>query len=156
MSEDGIMPDDETLRHLQMLLLRAILLGEPLPGSGQSLSVPDLRFVLRQPAIPLSSENFAGSVENFAGSVSIEGLPKPLHVLSPEELIEESREQGEVAYLRFQPAKQNADTVQLTIEARLATADTERAPLGLGGTQVVFQRVEDEWTVATPPASYAT
>ena len=149
MSEDGILPDDETLRHLQTLLLRAILLGEPLPGSGQSLSVPDLRFVLRQPAILLSSEN-------FAGSVSIEGLPKPLHVLSPEELIEESRQQGEVAYLRFQPAQQNADTVQLTIEARLATADTERAPLGLGGTQVVFQRVGEEWTVATPPASYAT
>jgi hypothetical protein len=148
-SEDGILPDDETLRHLQTLLLRAILQDQPLPGSGQSLSVPDLRFVLRQPAILLSSEN-------LAGSVSIEGLPKPLHVLSPEELIEKSREQGEVAYLRFQPAKQNADTVQLTIEARLATADTERAPLGLGGTQVVFQRVGDEWTVATPPASYAT
>ena len=149
MSEDGILPDDETLRHLQTLLLRAILQDQPLPGSGQSLSVPDLRFVLRQPAILLSSEN-------LAGSVSIEGLPKPLHVLSPEELIEKSREQGEVAYLRFQPAKHKADTVQLTIEARLATADTERAPLGLGGTQVVFQRVGDEWTVATPPASYAT
>ena len=149
MSEDGILPDDETLRHLQTLLLRAILQDQPLPGSGQSLSVPDLRFVLRQPAILLSSEN-------LAGSVSIEGLPKPLHVLSPEELIEKSREQGEVAYLRFQPAKQNADTVQVTIEARLATADTERAPLGLGGTQVVFQRVGSEWTVATPPASYAT
>jgi len=149
MSEDGTMSDGETLRHLQPLLLRAILLGEPLPGSGQSLSVPDLRFVLRQPAILLSSEN-------LAGSVSLEGLPKPLHVLSAEELTEESRKQGEVAYLRFQPAKQKADTVQLTIEARLATADTERTPLGLGGTQVVFQRVGDEWTVATPPASYAT
>lgn len=148
MAEDEPVPDDETLQHLQTLLLGAVLRGEPLPGSDQPVSFPDLSFILRQPAVLLSSEN-------LAGPVSVPGLSSPLRVLDPEELTAESGERGEAAYLRFQPATQAGDTVRLTLEARIAIADPGQTPLGLSAIQAAFEPSGDGWRVANPPAAFA-
>ena len=148
MSAGEPQPTDDTLRQLQAALLKAVLRGEPLPGGDQPVTLPDLAFVLRQPAVFLSDEN-------LAGPISVEGAPRPVRVLSPEELAEEARGQGDVAYLRFGSAEREGDEVRLTLEARIASGDPQRRALGLSGLQVRFRREGDRWEVAADPASFA-
>ena len=141
-------PDPETLRRLQTLLLRSVLLGEPLPGGDAAIALPDLDFVRRQDGILLSSEH-------LAAPIALADLPEPLRVLAPEAIAAAASRQGDVAYLRFRPATQEGDTVRLTLEAALATAAPERRSLGLSGVQVAFRRDDRDWRIADPPAAFA-
>jgi len=130
---------DRELARLQGLLLKAVLLNEPLPGGAGQPRMADLSFILRHPHIYLSEEN-------LAGKISVGGLPKPLRVVSPEEVRELAREEGDVAYLRFQPPKEEGDgEVWLTLEGRLATRDEAQSALGLSSVQVKFRKADGGW-----------
>ena len=139
---------DEVLQGLQKTLLAAVLGRRPLPGMGRALVLPDLDFVLREESVVLADEN-------LAGVLSPEGLPKPLRILSPEDIREEAASRGDVVYLRFQPVERDDDLVRLTLEARIAVGDRERAALGLSGVQVRFRPVGDEWEAVGDPAFFA-
>lgn len=132
-------PSDRELARLQELLLKAVLLDEPPPGGAGLPRLADLSFILRHTHVFLSEEN-------LAGKISIEGLPKPLRVVSPEELRGLAREGGDVAYLRFQPPAGEGDgEVWLTLEGRLATRDEAQGSLGLSSVQVKFRKGGDGW-----------
>jgi len=131
------------------MLLRSVLSREALPGSRQPVEMPDLSFVLRQSPVLLSNEN-------LASSVSLEGLPVPVRVLSQEEIVEEARERGDTAYLRFQPAQEEGDAVRLTLEARILPQDPGSLALGLSGVQVRFQQADGQWETADEPSFFAT
>jgi hypothetical protein len=149
MAEVGSTLPDEILGHLQETLLRAVLAKEPLPGGRQPVELPDLSFVLRQPAVLLSKEN-------LARSVSLEALPVPVRVLSPQDIAEEGSTSGDTAYLRFQPAQEEDDTVRLTLQASIVPRDPGLLALGLSGIQVRFQQIEDQWEIVDEPAFFAT
>ena len=140
---------DEELRHLQEALLKAVLSGEPLPGSDRPVRFPDLSFILRQPAVILLDEN-------LAGSISAEELPMPVRILSLEVLLEEARTQGDTAYLQFQPAEREDDTVRLTLQAKIATRVPDQPTLGLSGIMVEFQKVSEGWEATGDPVFLAT
>jgi hypothetical protein len=149
MAEVGSTLPDEILGHLQETLLRAVLAKESLPGGRQPVELPDLSFVLRQPAVLLSNEN-------LARSVSLEALPVPVRVLSPQDIAEEGSTSGDIAYLRFQPAQEEDDTVRLTLQASIVPRDPGLLALGLSGIQVRFQQIEDQWEIVDEPAFFAT
>ena len=143
MSETQTLPSDEAVGHLQELMLRAVLTNQPLPHSSRPLNFPDISYIMRHPGIYLSNEN-------LFGQVSIEGLPKLLRVLSPEELSQEAREHGDLAYLLFRPPEKESGSVRLTLEGRVVPRDTQQRPMGLSGVQVRFRFDAGEWKASDP------
>jgi hypothetical protein len=143
--------DDEVIGQLQEMLLRALLLNEPLPGSRRLVEFPDLSFILSQPTVIVLDEN-------LAGSVSIEALPIPIRILSREDLLDEdaAQTQGYTAYLRFQPAKIEDNTVGLTLQAGIVPDDPSQHALGLSGIQVKFQKIGGQWRASDEPIFFAT
>lgn len=143
-------PSGKTIADLQETLLKAALLNQPLPGSERPLRLSDLAFILRHPHIYLSDEN-------LAGKISVEGLPQPLRVMTRENLEEEARQSGDVAYLHFQPAEETEDgAIRLTLEGKLALQDTSQHPLGLSSIQVKFRKVGARWESTDEPVAMAS
>ncbi|MGI2908101.1 hypothetical protein [Tolypothrix sp. VBCCA 56010] len=138
---------DEVLGQLQELVLKAILLGQRLPGIDRSVRFPDLPFVLQKSTVTLIDEN-------LANSVSIAEISVPVRNLSQEALLEEAREQGDIAYLRFQPPGIEDNVVRLTLEAKVCPHDSSQPVLGLSGIQVTFQKVSGNWQVVNEPVLF--
>jgi hypothetical protein len=138
------MLSSDDLLELQRTVLKAVLLRQPLPGNSEPVRFPDLSFVLRHPVIFLVDEN-------LAGPISIEAAPEPISVVSMEQLLQEVPKYGDVAYLRFQPAGLNGDTVSLTLEAKIATSEQNKKMLGLSSIHVTFSRVGNAWKVIDDP-----
>ena len=144
----SIMPD-EVLGQLQELLLKAVLLGQQLPGTDQPIRFPDLPFILRQSPVLLIDEN-------VANSISIKEVSTPVRILSQETLLQEARTRGDITYLHFQPLRVEDDIVQLTIEAKICPRNPGQPILGLSGVQVMFQKVSGEWQVVGEPIIFSS
>lgn len=130
------------------MILKAVLLGQSLPGRNQAIRFPDLSFILNQRNILLADEN-------LFGQISLEELPRSIRILPMEELRNESQGHGDIAYLRFQPAEVNKDEVQMTMEAKIYTSDANKQTLGLSSIHVKFLKVEGQWIAADDPVLYA-
>jgi hypothetical protein len=137
------LPSNEILRRLQEALLRALLLGVPLPGSERPVRFPDLPFILRQPYVLLVDDN-------LAGPISIDEWPHPIRILPRETLMQEARTKGELTYLQFKLPVVREDAIELTLEARLAPHFRQGA-LGLSSIHAKFRNIAGEWQVAGDP-----
>jgi hypothetical protein len=63
---------------------------------------------------------------------------------------------GDRAYVRFQPAEQKAGQIQIVMEVRIAPAEPDITPLGLGGISATFVETnEGEWEVVGTPTVFA-
>jgi len=144
----SIMPD-EVLGQLQELFLKAVLLGQKLPGLNQVVQFPDLPFLLQESTVNLIDEN-------LANSVSITKITVPVRILSQEALLEEAHEEGDIAYLRFQPPEMEDSTVRLTLEARIFPQNPNQPVLGLSGIQVTFHRILGIWQVVNEPILFSS
>ncbi len=138
------MLSNKILLQLQEMLLKAVLLGQSLPGHTQPIRFPDLSFILRQPIIFLLDTN-------LSGPIFIREFPSPIRILSVEALLQESQTHGDITYLQFQPPEVTDDAVRLTLEARIATRDPNQSKLGLSNISVKFLKVADEWKVVDEP-----
>jgi hypothetical protein len=147
-TEVGSTLPNEALGQLQETLLRAVLLRDFLPGGRQPVEMPDLSFVLRQPTVLLSNEN-------LARSLSLEELPVPIRIISPEGIVEEARASGDIAYLRFHPAQEEGEVVRLILEARIVPQDPGLHAVGLSGIQANFRQVEGGWETVDEPLFFA-
>ena len=145
-SESESLPKDSVIASLQKTLLKAALLGETLPGGSRPLRLSDLDFILRHEHIYLSDEN-------LAGDISVEGLPKPLRVMSREELQKQAEAEGDLAYLHFRPAEAVGGGVRLTLEGKLAAS---AQPLGLSSVQVKFRDAGGHWESFDDPVAMAS
>ena len=132
------------LSQLQNLLLLAVLLGTPLPGSTQPVRLPDLTFVLGQPSIILLDQN-------LSKPISLGGAPKPLRVMSVDELRKHAEQQGDTAYLMFEQPEQEGGDVRMTLSARIATREPTSQALGLSSIRVQFRKVGGEWRLVDEP-----
>lgn len=147
--ETQLLPSNEVIKHLQEMLLNGVLMGRSLPGSGQPISFPDSSLIQSQPTIFLRDEN-------LAGPLSIDGLAKPIRILSLEDLQQEARRHGDLTYLCFHPPLKENDAIRLTLEAKIIPKDPTHYALGLGGIQVVFHEVEGRWEAMGDQSQFAT
>jgi hypothetical protein len=147
MKTSSKLPDREFF-YLAEAMLRAIVSDEPLPGRDQQIRFPDLAFVLNQPKVIVVNENLPG----FPASLK---LSKPIQIVSRQLLEQQAREMGDVTYLQFRPPQVKGDTVQLTLEAKIASADPHRASLGLSSLQVTFKKVGGKWQALNEDRSFA-
>jgi hypothetical protein len=136
---------DQSIRSAQQALLTAILAREPLGDTERALKLPDLDYVLRRPTILLADSNLAPEFRSGE-------LPRPTEVLSEEEIAELAASEGEIAYIKFQPAEIEGDIVRLTLELRIVAPG--RQPLGLGGARVALRRENTTWHLAEQPALF--
>ena len=137
------MSSHQVILQLQEMMLRAVLLGQPLPGANQPLRLPDLEFVTRHPYIYLLDP------------VLLNDSPKPLRIVSLETLRQEAQEMGNIVYLQFHVGEVSDSSVNLRLEARIATGDANQHELGLSSVSVKFSKVGDEWQMVEPPISSA-
>lgn len=143
------LPPRKTIAHLQGILLRAAILNQPLAGGSRPVRLSDLTFILRHPHIYLSDEN-------LAGKISDDGLPKPLRVMSQEDLQKKASAEGDVAYLHFQPPDEADGAIRLTLEGKLYTQDPNQQPLGLSSVQAKFRKVDGRWESTDGPVALAS
>lgn len=133
---DEAAPSPEQIGRFQERVLEAVLSGGTLPGASEPVSFPDLQFLTREPAVLVLDENFQGAPP--AGS--------SVRVVSRHDLEREAGRRGEVAYLHFQPPAVRGGEVRFTLEAKVASADPARRPMGLAGMQFVMREDEGgEW-----------
>jgi hypothetical protein len=138
------------LAELESQLLRAATRREPLPGATRAVVLPDLAFAERE-------EEVAVAREAAEPTLAAEGLPKPLHVASEDELrgLAVAR-QRDLAYFAFDVAEPAEDLVLLTLSLRLAPADPSARSLGLGGIQATFRHTGQGWRATGDTAALAT
>ncbi len=140
---------NEVLRKLQNLLLRSIFSGSPLPGTKEPTKFPDLAFLERQPYIVVLDEQLALP---FSG----EDMPKPVKILSYDDIFLAASSGIAVAFVIFHPPKWQDECVWLNMEVRLASNIRSREILGLGGIKVQFHQVSSTWVVAEEASYFAS
>ena len=127
----------EDLRTMQETLLRAVLLGEPLPGTSVGLAMPDLQFVTGGDSVRLLNEN-------LHGPLSVPESPKPLQMVNRSDLSRGPEAASQGAYFRFAQSVVNENTVRITLEARMPP-NASGTELGLSNVQIEFVRSGDRW-----------
>jgi hypothetical protein len=139
---------DDVIRRLQESLMRAVLLGQCLPGSDQPVKFPDITFISRQTSVVVADEN-------LAGPISIGELSIPIRVLSREALMQEARVQGDVFFFQFRPPEIEDNEIQLALELRIAAKDPSHRPLGLSGIIARFRNLAGKWEIVDEPTFFA-
>lgn len=148
-SEFSSFDRNEEFRKLQELVLRAIFSGSPLPGAQQPTRFPDLAFLERQSYIAVLDDQ-------LALPFLVEDMPKPIKVLSYDDILREAGSGVSIAFVSFHPPKWENERVALNMEVRLASNVRSAEILGLGGIQVQFHRVSNKWVVTEEASYFAT
>lgn len=138
------MPPTDVIICLQELLLRAVLLGQLMPGQSEPVQLPDLSFFQRESVIFLAKEN-------LAGPVSLGNGEKPLRTLPVDEVKTLACEQGNIPYLQFLEPEVTDSEVGLTLVAMIAPQDPKSQALGLSGVHVIFAKTDSGWEVQESP-----
>jgi hypothetical protein len=136
------------LRQLQQMVLRSALAGEPLPGTGEAIRLPDLQFVTRDGKVLLSDKD-------LSGRPSVSGAGTPLRIISSSTIAREAKSAGDLAYLRFQPAQVDDDGVSVTLSGEMA-ASSGRRSLGLSSVRLRFRKVDGKWEAVGGPVASAS
>lgn len=126
------------------MLLTALFSGQPLPGSNTPLNLPDLPTVVSQPNVILADENLDQKVQ-------VKGSPKPVKVLSLDEIREQASAGQDLIYLHFQPPDVGDNSVGLTLAAKIMPANPAQRTLGLSTVQIKFRKLGTEWMAESDP-----
>ena len=129
---------------LQKTLTKSVLTGEPLPGSTRSVVFPDAAFLDRHPSVYVDDEN-------ISGGMSLEGVPKPVRIVSRDAVAAKASSEGDWTYLHFQAPVVKGNEVQLTLQGRIAPHDPAQRTVGLSTIQVTFRKVADRWELVGDP-----
>ena len=126
------------------MLLTALLSGQPLPGSDTPMNFPDLPTVVSQPNVIIADENLDQKVE-------VKASPKPVKILSIDEIREQARTGQNLIYLHFQAPEVGENSVGLTLSAKIMPANPDQHTLGLSTVQIKFKKVGSEWLAESDP-----
>jgi len=136
------------LRELQQMVLRSALAGEPLPGTGEAVRLPDLQFVTHDGKVLLSDED-------LSGRPSVSGAGTPLRIISSSTIAREAKSAQDLAYLRFQPVQVDEEGVSVTLSGEMAASPGRRS-LGLSSVRVKFRKVDGQWEAVGGPVASAS
>lgn len=140
---------DKELSQLKEEVLKAIVNNQPLPGSINPLTFPDLNFVLNQPDVYLKDTD----VKN---TVHIKNLNKSVQVVSEEILKQVADKIGKVIYLQFQTTELEKDNFMLSLEAKVLSSALNYRKMNLSNMQMKFQKVGNDWKIIDQPTSLSS
>jgi hypothetical protein len=138
----------ETIVQLQSIVLKAVLQRLPLPGRSEPIWFPDLAWITEAPTVLVSDAN-------VPGHLPITDTEPNVNVVRDADIREEAARAGDKAYVYFQPAERNDEQIRIVMEVRIAPAEPDITPLGLGGVSATFVETNGEWTVSEPPVIFA-
>lgn len=142
------MPPNDILGYLQAEMIRALLRQDTLPGGVHRLQFPDLAFLLRQDMILVLNENLVTPIPTG-------DLPRPLRFVTADELAEQVRRSGDLPYIRFLAPTGEENSVTITLEIKIASADLSKGSLGLGAVSAQFAKTNGEWRSTREPTVLA-
>jgi len=132
---------------MQQLLLRSVLAGDPLPGSGETVRLADLAFATRDGKVLLSDAD-------LGGRPSVPGASTPIRIVTPASAAREAKDDQALAYLRFHPPQIDADGVWLMLSGEMA-APGGAGTMGLSSVRVKFRKVDGAWEAVGGPVASA-
>lgn len=135
----------EDAAELQRWVLIAALTGEPLPG-GATITLPELVAAVRE------GRRIAVLQDNV-DSATLRGVTMPVLLATRSRMAELAASGTDVVYVNFRPIQRHGDTATVVLEVGIERA---AGPVTLGGVVTDFHRGPAGWTVADPPASFAT
>lgn len=140
---------NETVARLESVMLESVLQRQPLPGRTDPVWFPDLAWITESPTVLVSDENIPDHLPITDTDTRVKVLPNA-------EIREAATEAGDRAYVLFQPPEASPGQIRITMEVRIAPAEPDIQPLGLGGISATFvESSAGEWTVPEPPAVFA-
>lgn len=138
----------ETIARLESIVLESVLQRQPLPGLSEPTWFPDLAWITKAPTVLVSDEN-------VPGALSVTEADQKIEVMQDSSIRDAAAKSGDRAYVRFQPAEQTGGRIRIVMEVRIAPAEPDIKPLGLGGISATFVETnEGEWTVSEPPTIF--
>ena len=108
------------------------------------MNFPDLPTVVSQPNVILADENLDKKVQ-------VKDSPKPVKILSIDEIREQARTGQDLIYLHFQPPGVGENSVGLTLSAKIMPANPDQRTLGLSTVQIKFHKVGAKWLAESEP-----
>lgn len=142
--QSGKMPTKDSVGYLQAEMIRALLMQGTLPGGVHQLQFPDLGLLLREETILVANDN-------LVTPLSIGDLPRPVRIVTANELAEWVRQAGDLPYLRFLAPTGDENSVTITLEIKIASSDMSKGSLGLGAITAQFAKTNGEWGSAQEP-----
>jgi hypothetical protein len=133
-------PDDRTVGELQDRLIESALTGQPLPGLGSPLRLPDVGMVRRGGAVRVVADGYLGSAADLPG----------VQVIGADDVAPGA------AALRFEVTERRPDAVGINLEVVGVPPAGQRSLTPLGRAQVSFGRQPDGWQVSGDPVYLAT
>jgi hypothetical protein len=110
---------------------------------------PDLAWITEAPTVLVSDENVPAHLPITDANPTVE-------VVKDADIREQAAKTGDRAYVRFQPAEQKAGQIRIVMEVRIAPAEPDITPLGLGGISTTFvETSEGKWEVVEPHTVFA-
>lgn len=149
MSKHTTIISDKELSQLKEKVIKAIVNNQPVPGSSNPLSFPDLNFVLSQPDIFLNDIN-------VKSAVPIEKLNKSIQIVSEERLKQIADKFGKVIYLQFQTTELEKGDLVLSLEAKVISSPPDYRKMNLTSMQMKFQKVGNDWKMIDQPTSLSS
>lgn len=147
MEEDSTVSQD-TITRLQSVLLTSVVEELPLPGQTEPVRFPDLAFITQASKVLVSDDAVSGQLD-------VSSIEKPVEITPLAAIREEASQSGDHFYVQFRPTKEQEGQITIVIEVRMAPAEADLKPLGLGGIQATFvQQPNGRWEVIDPPVLY--
>jgi hypothetical protein len=138
----------EVVGYLQKIMLNAVIGRSNLPGGDKPVMLPDMEFLLHQFTIIVADEN-------LADPIGIKKSQNHFNILSQDAIQKEASGKIDITFLRFQPPKRVNNSIQLTLELKMAPHDPNQHVLGLSGLSVKFQEIDGKWEIVDEPLFFA-
>jgi hypothetical protein len=143
---------DEAIAHLQEMMLKAVALGQRLPGLEKPIVMP-VHCQLR------SGRSHALLTDNLSPSLNLHTLPGMLRPVSTAEYQSTSSDIPDSWYLAFQPPQSSPGRIRLVISALRGKPGRKPPPVEIGNLQAEFHFTGSRWEAVAMPSlfiSYAS
>lgn len=129
------------LLYMQQSIIDSIFNDIPLPGKSQSIDFPDLNLLNKEQHLFLLDENLYGKLS----------LPEKLNIRTITKHELKNLVKDHLIYIHFQPPKIYEKNVTFTLELKFVSSSLKAPIMGLGGIQVKFENLNENWEVLEEP-----
>jgi hypothetical protein len=145
--QDGQRNVQDDIAHLQEVMIKAVTLGQRLPGLNKPVIIPHQCHVGPGATHPLL-------IDNLSPSLNLEKLPEVLHLMSADEYQRHVANGHDDWYLTFQPPHVGTSRIQLVISALRGHPGRKPPPVEIGNLQAEFHFADGRWEAVSMPNLY--
>ena len=144
---DGQGSVDETIAHLQEVMIKAVTLGQRLPGLNNPVILPrhcSRNLEAKRPML----------TDNLSPCLNLKSLPDVLNIVTADEYQRSNVGDTNDWYLAFQPPIVGASRIRIVISALRGRPCRNPPPVEIGNLQAEFHLAEGRWEAVGLPILY--